>query len=459
MVKDGKWIVIGFLLVVSMIAVLNSMIGRTQPSLDNVEESKLNVRFDKSKEIVHPVPDEQVSRVVEKSGGDFRRIFHNFDFDEYDRALKSGDNVNQHVESMLASISEYAIKEPIVPVDESCLTAPQVQVPSDSECRSHSTVFEGKRSRPAKIAHMIQFGFEVDVLEIHLREVYDVVDVFFILESTKAHKGQVDKPLIWERVKHQSRFIPFHDKVVHIILDDIDTASNPNKKSTIWDLENLQEHLRFSKFVEWNDKQIDSFTDDDIIGFGDTDEVAWRHNLNLLKHCSLKVPSVDIGIWFPVCRLDTAFRTDWPVPGHPYTLGDPTFFTIRRAKELLNAGTPPSRNRGQTGKYLLGGMHMTRHNFLPYMLLQSITCSECGKGSLEVISEKRNALTSNIEEAEELWSLLNIDALKQIPGKWRPLDQVDSNEVSLIKKVPWFLSCNPDRYPYWWGRHDTRLDT
>ena len=36
---------------------------------------------------------------------------------------------------------------------------------------------------------MLMFGFEVDTLEIHLREAADMVDVVFLVESTVTHHG------------------------------------------------------------------------------------------------------------------------------------------------------------------------------------------------------------------------------------------------------------------------------
>ena len=35
----------------------------------------------------------------------------------------------------------------------------------------------------------LMFGFEVDTLEVQLREVVDVVDVIFIVEATVTHHG------------------------------------------------------------------------------------------------------------------------------------------------------------------------------------------------------------------------------------------------------------------------------
>ena len=36
---------------------------------------------------------------------------------------------------------------------------------------------------------MLMFGFEVDTLEVQLREVVDLVDVIFIVEATVTHHG------------------------------------------------------------------------------------------------------------------------------------------------------------------------------------------------------------------------------------------------------------------------------
>ena len=47
---------------------------------------------------------------------------------------------------------------------------------------------------------MILFGFEVDTLEIQLREAADLVDHYFIVEATLTHKGE-PKPVLWERLR------------------------------------------------------------------------------------------------------------------------------------------------------------------------------------------------------------------------------------------------------------------
>jgi hypothetical protein len=359
---------------------------------------------------------------------------------------------------LIFELSHFSVKEPLVPIDESCRVPPELPNPSSIDCMRYPEAFSGKRSSPAKIAHMVQFGFDVDVLEIHLRELYDIVDKFFILESTRAHKKLVEKPLMWERIKDQERFLIFHDKIVHIILDDVDSEqpdSDRMRGEDIWYLETTQEGSRFARFLEWNKKHGNLFGDDDMIGFGDTDEVSWRTNIHLLKHCVPRNSATDIGIWFPMGRVDHAFRTDWPVPGHPYSLGDPTFYTIRGAKARMDAGNPPSRNRGKSGYYLLGGMHMTRHRYLPFLLLESLTCSECGHWDSRAVREYEQLLTGDdIRKAERFFDKLHTDPFS---SRVVPIDQIGP-EKDVLHKIPWFLACNRKRYPYWWGEHDTRLD-
>ena len=111
--------------------------------------------------------------------------------------------------------------------------------------------------------------------------------------------------------------------VVHLVIDDSQYAQlnrNEGERDNYWALEALQERLRWEKIKEWN-SYTKIFGDDDIIGFGDADEITFRDNIQLLKNCPLKASSIDIGIWFPFGRMDQAFKSDFPVPGHPYTLG------------------------------------------------------------------------------------------------------------------------------------------
>ena len=354
---------------------------------------------------------------------------------------------NQDLYLILKVLSRYIIKEPLIPINKSCVPPPLLNQ-SDINCSAYQFAFNGKKHKsPVRVAHLIQFGFDVDVLEIQLRELHDVVDYIFIIESTRTHLFQNRKILAWEQVRNQERFEIFSAKVVHLTLDDVE--SMPDNSKNIWDLERRQEKRRWERFLIWNLK-TNYFHDDDIVGFGDTDEIASRHTIHLLKHCQVSGP-VDIGIWFIFGTINSAFKTDHPVKGNEYTLGDPTFWPLRNAKEYRGV---PSRMRGKSGKYLLGGMHMTSYPYLPFLIIKFLTCTEC------------NLLMNLWKDVDKLIKHGTIYELETYFAKLQQqmflkrITTIDKVELKLkhARVLPWFYSCNQDRYGYWEKKHDTRLD-
>jgi hypothetical protein len=72
-------------------------------------------------------------------------------------------------------------------------------------------------AQPRKLALMLLFGFEADTLEIHLRELHDLVDVVFLVEAARTHRG-ASKPLMWERLKMEERFLFLEPgRVEHVV--------------------------------------------------------------------------------------------------------------------------------------------------------------------------------------------------------------------------------------------------
>ena len=216
----------------------------------------------------------------------------------------------------------------------------------------------------------------------------------------------------------------------------------------MWSVESLQEQRRFERIMSWNE-QTNFFASDDLIGFGDTDEIPSRFNVNLLKHCEWQNNNpVDVGIWFPFGRIYQAFQTDWPVPGHPYTLGDPTYHLW--GYTTINA----SRNRGKSPNWILGGAHFTHYGFLVYQLLKLLSCSECGNQVKFVLSTLLATVKSGTwKELEQDWSKM----ADQFVSRTVPLDQLDPDERRKIVYLPWFYDCNRKRYSMWEGHPDSRI--
>lgn len=133
--------------------------------------------------------------------------------------------------SSLAAIS--AIPPP-VSVNSSCHPPPLPPVP---DCDNDPGLTGEHLQNPRKLVLMTLFSFEADTLEIMLREQQDLVDFIFIVEGSATHRGvsdvmivliihifclfQVQKPLMWERLKLTPRFSFVNtSRVIHVVVDD-----------------------------------------------------------------------------------------------------------------------------------------------------------------------------------------------------------------------------------------------
>lgn len=78
------------------------------------------------------------------------------------------------------------------------------------------TILKRRENKP-KIYECFTFFNELEILEIKLNELYDHVDHFVLVESTKTFRGQ-PKPLYF--AENRERFGPFLDKIIHVIVDE-----------------------------------------------------------------------------------------------------------------------------------------------------------------------------------------------------------------------------------------------
>jgi hypothetical protein len=186
----------------------------------------------------------------------------------YDRnhtLLKDGTQI------LIDHMFEFLIRPPKVPLDETCKPAPLPEVP---DCSLYPQVFSGLRSKPARIGLAVQAAFEIDTLEIALHQYEGLIDRFFILEGVR-------KPLLWEAVRNTLGLI---GSILGscLVLNDADTIKARNGAEGIWSVEYYQERQSWREIETWN--QFEKFFEgDDVIGFGDIDEIPSRENLQLLK--------------------------------------------------------------------------------------------------------------------------------------------------------------------------------
>jgi hypothetical protein len=117
-----------------------------------------------------------------------------------------------------------------------------------------------------KIYDCFTFYNELDLLELRLEEHYDYVDYFVIAEANKTHQGR-DK--IYYLEENWDRYAKYHDKIIHIKVDDMPTNDNA------WVLENYQRNALAKGYVDADE--------DDIIVISDLDEVMRAETFELMR--------------------------------------------------------------------------------------------------------------------------------------------------------------------------------
>jgi beta-1,4-mannosyl-glycoprotein beta-1,4-N-acetylglucosaminyltransferase len=75
------------------------------------------------------------------------------------------------------------------------------------------------------------FFNELELLELRLHELANIVDKFVLVEATKTHSN---KPKSLHYLENRVQFSEFHDKIIHVVVDDLPDARDS------WVLENYQ---------------------------------------------------------------------------------------------------------------------------------------------------------------------------------------------------------------------------
>lgn len=107
-----------------------------------------------------------------------------------------------------------------------------------------------------RIFQCFMFHDELDLLEIRLKETYELCDRFVIGEATTTHQGN-PKPLWY--ADNKERFSPFKDKIKHLVIANLPRGSNT------WVAENYQRNALLPGIADADP--------DDVIFLCDADEI------------------------------------------------------------------------------------------------------------------------------------------------------------------------------------------
>jgi hypothetical protein len=95
---------------------------------------------------------------------------------------------------------------------------------------------------------------------------------------------------------------------------------------------------------------------------------------------------------------------------------------------------------------------MTDYEYFPFLFMKRYFCSECGIGA-DFLLLLREGIAS-LERILELQSKLSIKA--GFAGRFNST-QVAMDSIKDHYKLPWYLKCNPDRFPTWYSKIDPRI--
>ena len=337
-------------------------------------------------------------------------------------------------------MSEFALPPPLPP-NPDCHPPP---LPSYPECEDPGLT-GARLPHPRKLVLMTLFSFEADTLEIMLKEQQDLVDFIFIVEASTTHRG-VPKPLMWERLKMTPRFsFVTSSQVIHII---VDTAGG-RAGGDVWYYEKLQTSEGVSRILSWA-KTTGQLGESDLFISADVDEVMSRAALQKLRWCSVNSPVITGALWMPVGALDRALKSDYPVEGRPHTYGLPTIYQWGHILRGRGDGSRLQVHfRGARDKYVEGGIHMTNSAFFPIAVLKEITGTEYTRN----ISGFFNTIFADVSDIDYQQDMITtLDSKPFWKNTTVPLDQAPD----VTPYVPWFLACNRQRFPYWFGHPDPR---
>lgn len=204
-------------------------------------------------------------------------------------------------------------------------------------CARHG--FHVYKPQPAsserKIYDLIMVNTELDALEIRLHELYDYVDYFVIVESTKTFQGNAKRLLIreaWER------FGRYHKKIIYHQLEVPDNFA-PERA---WDWEDLQRDAMYDQVVsrlEDGRKPIKG----DVIVVADVDEVPRRETMLLLRSCTFPKRLTLASKFYYYSYQFHHVGAEWPFPQATWYDGNATV----RPTNLRNGdgGIPLLRDR------------------------------------------------------------------------------------------------------------------
>jgi len=253
---------------------------------------------------------------------------------------------------------------------------------------------------------------ELLLLELRLKELYDVVDYFVVVESTHSFQGNV-KPL---HIKENwNSFEQWEDKIIHIVVEDMPNNGNP------WHNEH---HQRNSILRGLSDAD-----DNDLIIISDCDELIRPSIIEDMRKnqrdvYGLRVPYFNFRFNYVLINHWESYHV-WMTAGRKALIKSPEKFRSNRMQ--LNTLNYCSDN-GKTKIYEHAGWHFT------YL------------GDNDWIKDKLKSFAHSELNKPEILNLIDVDTMMTKGVGFNPLDSRKFTPVLLDDYFPKTLLDNNQHY-------------
>ena len=131
-----------------------------------------------------------------------------------------------------------------------------------------------------RIIYGAMFNFEADMLEVAMHQVYRIVDRFYVVESSITHSTKT-KVLEWPEHSTEERFLPFRDKVKHLVFEPKKTMKSG------WDVEKQQRVTYIEEMINGKQNGLNLTFNDIVMANMDLDEIPSRTMLMRFKYCKM----------------------------------------------------------------------------------------------------------------------------------------------------------------------------
>lgn len=263
-----------------------------------------------------------------------------------------------------------------------------------------------------KIYDCFTFYNELDLLELHLEELYDHVDKFVIVESTKTFQGN-DKSLFLKLNWH--RYSKYHDKIIHVVVDDSPCSVNA------WDNEEFQRNAIMRGLIHAEP--------DDICIIGDVDEILRADIVDHMRAnptdmMGFRVPYFNFKFNYMLVNNSESY-TVWTTACRFKVLDNPNSF---RSARFDLSGLPMNYEDDAIRMYEHAGWHFT------YL------------GDSEFIKNKIRSFSHAELNYDEFLDKINVDKMIADGVGFNPLDSRPFVAVQLDDYFPQALINNQEKY-------------